>query len=282
MTDFFCGVLGYTRPADGQPRYTLSREKHVEVDGKFADAVLGDFNGQQRYLVALEGKGPRDPLDRPFAGRRMSAVDQAYRYAINLPCDWIVVTSVRETRLYYKGTDQHTYERFDTEQLADDPAHLRRFVFLLGAERVVPPDGRCHLYSLWEESQKVGRELTRDFYQRYAEMRQNAFEELSQENPDAPRGEVLTATQKLLDRVLFCAFCEDRGLLPTETIRKAYEHRDPYRPHTIWDNFRGLFEAINRGNAALGIHAYNGGLFGPDPLLDRLRVSDKVCAHLRP
>ena len=101
LTDFFCGLLGYTRPADGQPRYTISREKHVEVDGKFADAVLGDFNGEARYLVALEGKGPRDPLDRPFAGRRMSAVDQAYRYAINLPCDWIVVTSVRETRLRY-------------------------------------------------------------------------------------------------------------------------------------------------------------------------------------
>ena len=243
--------------------------------------MLGDFNGESRYFVALEGKGPRDPLDRPFAGRKMSAVDQAYRYAINLPCDWIVVTSVRETRLYYKGADQHTYERFDTEQLADDTLHLRRFVFLLGAERVVPPDGRCHLYSLWEESQKVGRELTRDFYQRYAEMRQNAFQQLAQDNPDAARGDVLSATQKLLDRVLFCAFCEDRGLLPTESIRKAYEHRDPYRPHTIWDNFRGLFEAINRGNAALGIHAYNGGLFAPDPLLDRLRVSDKVCSYFR-
>ena len=281
LTDFFCGLLGYTRPADGQPRYTLSREKHVEVDGKFADAVLGDFNGEQRYLVALEGKGPRDPLDRPFAGRRMSAVDQAYRYAINLPCDWIVVTSVRETRLYYKGADQHTFERFDTEQLADDAAHLKRFVFLLGAERVVPAAGRCHLYSLWEESQKVGRELTRDFYQRYADMRQNAFAELARDNADAPRGEVLSATQKLLDRVLFCAFCEDRGLLPTETIRKAFEHRDPYRPHTIWDNFRGLFDAINRGNAALGIHAYNGGLFAPDPLLDQLRVSDAVCSFFR-
>ena len=281
LTDFFCGLLGYSRPADGQPRYTISREKHVEVDGKFADAVLGDFNGEQRYLVALEGKGPRDPLDRPFAGRRMSAVDQAYRYAINLPCDWIVVTSVRETRLYYKGADQHTYERFDTEQLADDAAHLKRFVFLLGAERVVPAAGRCHLYSLWDESQRVGRELTRDFYQRYADMRQSAFQELARDNPDAPRGDVLAATQKLLDRVLFCAFCEDRGLLPTETIRKAYEHRDPYHPRPIWDNFRGLFDSINGGNAALGIHAYNGGLFAPDPLLDRLRVSDAVCGSFR-
>ena len=87
-------------------------------DGKFADAVLGDFNGQQRYIVAVEGKGPRDPLDRPYAGRRMSAVDQGYRYAINLPCDWIIVTSIRQTRLYHKGSDQQTYERFDTEQLA--------------------------------------------------------------------------------------------------------------------------------------------------------------------
>jgi hypothetical protein len=65
--------LGYTRPADGQPRYTISREKHVEVDGKFADAVLGQFNGEPHYFVALEGKGPRDPLDRPFAGRSRRA-----------------------------------------------------------------------------------------------------------------------------------------------------------------------------------------------------------------
>ena len=112
LTDFFCELLGYTRPADGGPRYTISREKHVQVDGKFADAVLGDFGrGPDKFIVALEGKGPKDPLDRPFAGRRMSAVDQGYRYAINLPCDWIIVTSIRQTRLYYKGADQQTYER---------------------------------------------------------------------------------------------------------------------------------------------------------------------------
>jgi hypothetical protein len=75
LADFFVGLLGYTGPA-GQERYTIGFERFVEVDGKYADAVLGDFNGQQRYVVAVEGKGPRDPLDRPYAGRRMSAVDQ--------------------------------------------------------------------------------------------------------------------------------------------------------------------------------------------------------------
>ncbi len=280
LNDFFVGLLGYTRPA-GHERYTIGWERHIEIDGKYADAVLGDFNGHQRYVVALEGKGPRDPLDRPFAGRRMSAVDQGYRYAINLPCDWIIVTSIRQTRLYHKGSDQQTYERFDTEHFADDPAALRKFVYLLAAERVVPAIGSCHFNSLLAESEKVGRELTKEFYVNYANMRQDAFEQLSRDNPAVPRHDVLSGTQKLLDRVLFVAFSEDRGLLPMETIRRAFEHRDLYNPRPVYENFRGLFKSINQGNAALHIHAYNGGLFADDPVLDRFNVSDEVCGYFR-
>ncbi|WP_197442711.1 Eco57I restriction-modification methylase domain-containing protein [Lignipirellula cremea] len=280
MADIFIGLLGYTGPA-GQDRYTIGFERHVQVDGKYADAVLGEFNGHQHYVVALEGKGPRDPLERPYAGRRMSAVDQGYRYAINLPCDWIIVTSIRQTRLYHKGSDQQTYERFDTEELASDEAALRRFLFLLGADRVTPAAGKCHFYRLLAESEQVGRELTKEFYINYANMRQDAFEQLSRDNPDAPRQEVLSSTQKLLDRILFVAFSEDRGLLPADSIKSAYEHRDPYNPRPIWANFRGLFTAINSGNQALGIHAYNGGLFADDPALDTLQVSDDVCRYFR-
>ncbi len=282
LTDFFCGLLGYTRPADGGERFTISREKHVQVDGKFADAVLGSFQSdREEFLVALEGKGPKDPLDRPFGGRRMSAVDQGYRYAINLPCDWIVITSIRQTRLYYKGTDQYTYERFDTERFASDDALLKKFVFLLGAERVVPPVGPCHLHGLRDASETVDRELTKKFYVGYADMRQDAFAQLCRANPGVSPHEILTGTQKLLDRVLFCAFCEDRGLLPANTIAQAYEHRDPYHPRPIWENFRGLFCAINEGNASLNIPAYNGGLFADDPLLDRLQVPDEVCPYFK-
>src|ERR1035437_199393 len=100
LTDVFCGLLGYAGPAEAPETFTFSRERHVEVDGKVADAVLGRFQkSKEQFVAVLEGKGARDPLDRPFAGRRMSAVDQAYRYAINLPCDWIIVPPRRETRL---------------------------------------------------------------------------------------------------------------------------------------------------------------------------------------
>ncbi len=75
---FFHRILGYRGPSDGGRHWIISQEKHVEVEGEFADAVLGEFHdgADPRFLVAVEAKGPKDPLDRPYGGRRLSAVDQ--------------------------------------------------------------------------------------------------------------------------------------------------------------------------------------------------------------
>jgi hypothetical protein len=282
LTDIFCTLLGYTRPAGSPDCYTLSRETHVVVDGQQVDAVLGRFRpDRQEYLVAIEGKGTRDPLEIPFGGRKMSAVDQCYRYAINLPCDWLIVTSMRETRLYHKGSNQQTYERFDTVRLANDAGLLKRFVFLFGAGRVVPDSGDCHFKELFSQSETVGREITNKFYAFYANLRQAVFARLRTENAAVAPQEILRCSQKLLDRILFCAFCEDRGLLPPETVRGAFDHSDPYNPKPIWDNFRGLFRAVDKGNSGLKIPAYNGGLFAPDAGLDTLQIPDDVCALFR-
>lgn len=285
LTDFFQELLGYTGPSTlgTAERHTISREKLVEVDGKFADAVIGEFRADGfRPVVAVEGKGPLDPLDRPFAGRKASAVDQAYRYAINLPCDWIVVTSMREVRLYYKGANQRTYERWLTADLATDEQELKRFIFVLGAERVVPSAGRSHLYELLETSARAGEEVTQGYYAEYAEIRRDVLGELLAANASTSPSIVLSATQRLLDRVLFAAFAEDRGLLPAESLSRAFQHRDPYNPHAIWNNFRGLFRAIDEGSAALGVPRYNGGLFHDYPPLDgELTVPDSVCERLK-
>ena len=65
------------------------------------------------------------------------------------------------------------------------------------------------------------------------------------------------------------------------TIEDAYKHEDPYNPKPIWDNFRGLFRAVNTGSTLLRIPAYNGGLFAEDPILDSLAVPDEVCGYFR-
>jgi hypothetical protein len=276
VADVFEAALGYTRPP-ADP-YTLKRESLIEVDGKFADAGLGRFTSKgDTFAAVLEGKGPRDPLDRPFGSRKYSAVTQAALYALQLRINWYLVTNLKETRLYYKGQDTSHYERFDTARLADSDDEYRRFVFLLGAERLAGADGTNHLDGLLTASRTVGRELTTDYYREYRDLRRKTFRALLDYNPGRDPGQMLAATQKILDRVLFIAFCEDRGLLPSEIVAKAYKHTDAFNPRPIWDNFKALFRAVDVGNPALSVQAYNGGLFAPDALVDSLIVPDTVC-----
>ena len=112
LRDVFVSLLGYVPPPETP--YSLKREALVKVDGKFADAGFGHFNGGKDVFAAvLEGKGPRDPLDRPFSGRKRSAVEQALQYAVQLQIDWYLVTNLKEVRLYHKGHDTFTCERFE-------------------------------------------------------------------------------------------------------------------------------------------------------------------------
>jgi hypothetical protein len=64
VNDVFCELLGYSRAVDNPRRYTIPREKHVQANGKFADAVLGAKDGQHKPRVcSRELKIRSDPLD---------------------------------------------------------------------------------------------------------------------------------------------------------------------------------------------------------------------------
>ena len=144
LNDVFCELLGYTRAVDdSEAVHVLAREARAgqrQVRRRRARRLRP---GGEAVRRGGGGQGAKDPLDRPFAGRKVSAVNQAFDYAINLRCPWILVTNIRQTRLYYKGADKQTYERFDTEALASDERQLKKFVFLLHAERMVPATGRA-------------------------------------------------------------------------------------------------------------------------------------------
>jgi hypothetical protein len=276
--DVFRDLLGYVSPVDVPDRYTLKKEALIQVDGTYADAAFGRFAPQETAVIAvLEGKGPGDPLDKPYKNRKRSAVEQAVLYALQLRIDWYLVTNLRETRLYCKRDDTAHFERFETATIAADDAEFRRFVFLLGAERVVGTPGRNHLDELLTESKRIGRELTAGYYREYRDLRAKTFDALRHHNPNEQPRELLAAAQKILDRVLFICFCEDRGLLPAEIVSRAYRHTDPFNPRPVWENFKGLFRAVDRGNDPLQVFAYNGGLFAPDPFVDGLVLPDGVC-----
>ena len=94
-------------------------------------------------------------------------------------------------------------------------------------------------------------------------------------------------TQKLLDRFIFIFFCEDTaGLLPHNTVENIYkmaQNSFSLSECKIWEQFRGLFVAIDKGNNNVNppINAYNGGLFAYDEILDKLIIKDEMFTYIK-
>lgn len=93
---------------------------------------------------------------------------------------------------------------------------------------------------------------------------------------------LLEKTQKILDRLIFIMFCEDGFLLPSGTIKKVFENaRNSFGGETkIWEQFRGLFAAIDKGSEYPKINTFNGGLFAEDLELNNLIIKDEIWADL--
>jgi hypothetical protein len=72
--------------------------------------------------------------------------------------------------------------------------------------------------------------------------------------------------QKLVDRIIFVAFCEDRELLRPKSLYHAWNDIPPFYRVTNpkWQNFLSLFRNIDEGSPSGDVPAYNGGLFRVD------------------
>ncbi|OQY72137.1 MAG: hypothetical protein B6D47_05650 [Rhodocyclaceae bacterium UTPRO2] len=270
----FHEVLGY-RPFGGSAA-SWSIEEEARLGPGSADAALGEFGHDGKRILApveLKGADTRD-LDAVMPGRHKSPVQQAWEYAMDTPgCRFVVLSNMVEIRLYAVGHTRQAYETWDIREVADKDSEYQRLRLLLGADNLLSGV----TLQLLAESQEADKEITRRLYADYKTWRVNLIVALAQAN-DLLFRDILRHAQTILDRVLFIAFAEDRGLLPAHTLTECYRHRNPYRPLPVWENFQGLFRAIDTGNATLHIPAYNGGLFAPDAELDALRVPDTACA----
>ena len=281
LIDFFQTVLGYKGIAEGADSWTYAREETVPVDGKCADGVLGHFTDEHKtYVAAVELKGAATDLDTRPPGRHLTPLEQCYQYAHKLECNWIIVSNYREIRLYHKSHSDKHYEVFRLEDLAE-PDELKRFRYLLCADHVVARKGASVIDRLLAETGEEEEKITHRLYAEYKHIRLQIFDALRRDNPGHDDHLLLEKAQKILDRVLFVCFCEDRGLLPHQIIDRAYEQQNPFAPVPIWHNFVGLFHAIDAGNEPLKIPGYNGGLFATDNALDGLTVGDEVCKLFR-
>lgn len=265
-------VLGYVGSSDGA-QWTVAKNQPVGKGN--VDVALGTFTADSAAILApleLKGAKTRD-LDAIMAGRNKTPVQQAWEYAMDAKgAQWVLVSNYREIRLYALGYGRKDYEAFDLATLIK-PENYARFILLLSAQNLL--GGKT--LSLLKESEQAEKDITDDLYKDYKALRANLIKTIGKDNPDKDPLDIIRYTQTILDRILFVAFAEDKGLLPDKTLEKAFEAVNPFNPTPVWENFKGLFHAINKGNAALNIPGYNGGLFADDPDLHSLNISDELC-----
>lgn len=266
------GVLGYHGPAGGAD-YNVSTEQNI-LRGS-VDLALGRFGGKTPDIVApfeLKGADTRD-LDAIMPGRNKSPVQQAWEYAMNARgVKWVLVSNMIELRFYGFGEGTSAYEEFRLDQLTD-PEEYARFMLLLSAENLL--SGRTA--DLLKESRREDKDITDSLYQDYKDLRLKLLSAVQKADASIAPLDAIAIAQKILDRVLFIAFAEDTSLLPDNTLENAFVARDPYNPRPVWDNFKGLFRAIDVGNNELKIPRYNGGLFREDAVINGLNLPDDIC-----
>ena len=266
------GVLGYHGPAGGAD-YNVSTEQNI-LRGS-VDLALGRFGGKTPDIVApfeLKGADTRD-LDAIMPSRNKSPVQQAWEYAMNARgVKWVLVSNMIELRFYGFGEGTSAYEEFRLDQLTD-PEEYARFILLLSAENLL--SGRTA--DLLKESRREDKDITDSLYQDYKDLRLKLLSAVQKADAAIAPLDAIALAQKILDRVLFIAFAEDTGLLPDNTLENAFVARDAYNPRPVWDNFKGLFRAIDEGDNELKIPRYNGGLFREDTVINGLTIPDDIC-----
>lgn len=251
------------------------------------DFVLGQFDltaGIENWVAVGEIKNAKTDLDQPQISRpsRETPVEQGFRYATKKPgVGWVLVTNLREVRLYKNGYTE-AYHSWDIDTLRDRE-RLFEFYVLLRPEGLLGREREPVAARAFTESISAGRNLTEGFYTLYKTVQKELITCLQCQ----PASKGMTATQlygkthKLLNRVLFIAFCEDHPaeLVPRNTLRQLVQRaRADGSQGAYWHEYRTMFSALNTGGGIAGValNAFNGGLFAHDPYFDAIQIPNSL------
>lgn len=265
LENLFAKSLGYS---------LLSNEKQnlfVEVknltDSKKADGAI-KINNEIKCVIELKSTKTKNLKD---------IQSQAFQYKISHPnCNYVVTSNFNKLRFYIENTTE--YKEFDLFNLNYEEFKVLWICLSYESISIGKP------LKIKNESIIQEEKVTKRLYKDYSDFRQNLFTDLKINNPQLEPDVLLQKTQKLLDRLLFILFCEDRGLLPNNSISEIndfWQKKIEFsNDETLYDTYVTYFEVINRGRPKRGdkeaIYAYNGGLFSKDEILDYLVISDDL------
>ena len=269
----------------------------------------------KRWALPLDGRTGKAAHTAPSTQmlRYLRRVDDVTAGGLR----WGILTNGARWRLYWQGARSVSEEfcEFDLPALLDVPGHdtglfapdadgrrhwLKVFVLLFRQEAFLPDgDGRTFHRLVLDEGRRHEERVAADLSNLvFDEVFPGLARAIAAAAPDAPASEVRDATLTLLYRLLFMLYAEDRGLLPVrdpnygryglrrvrDAVGERKERGDVFSDARMlyWCGVDDLARAIDRGDPALGLPPYDGGLFDParTPLLDGLRLGDAALADV--
>jgi len=256
LRELFVEVLGYT--INPNKNYNLTTEFKNQTDSKKADGAIIKNN---QAIGVIELKSTK-LLDLKFIEK------QAFNYKNNQPnCKYVITSTFRFLRFYIENSTQ--YEEFDLFYL--DYENFKLLYLFLSKESVfneIP-------LRLKDETKFHEETISQKFYKNYKQFKEQIFENLVKQNKQYDKIVLLKKTQKLLDRILFIAFAEDKGLLPPNALSRTIEkwknlikEGDNF---TLYSRYQLFFHHLNVGFTIPDwgvIPEYNGGLYAFDDILD--------------
>ena len=261
----FCNIFGYTLNEAGVDG-NLFREVGKS---EFADGAIKK-DGEVIAVIELKSSKTKNLKD---------IEDQVFKYQSRYNCNYAITSNFYKLRFYINSSSE--YEEFDLFNL-----NISRFKVLWICL------SKTNLFNdlprkLKDKSLVEEKIVTNSLYKDYSDFRKDLFKDLKNNNPFIPEIDLLNSTQKLLDRLLFIFFGEDKGLLPENLISEIigrWQNRvdfgDLGDDEYLYHHFQNYFQLINKGRKAKNnigeIFPYNGGLFKEDGLLNSLVISDET------
>jgi hypothetical protein len=297
ISEVLCKIFSYTAyPVPSGVAASLYPEppKKVTGIGRSPDAVLGRFiDSDFQFTVAVELKTPGTDLDLPQPSYdNESPVQQGFYYGKNiLGVRWVIVSDMRFVRLY-SVESQGEFEEIDfalcIEADGSPTETYRRLHFLLHHDYLVHGHEVSQISTLYAKSTARRLEVRDSFYKAYYTIRTDLYEAIrlasTELDPVPARLELLEATQRLLDRLLFIYYCEDhpQHFIEQDTVKTVTEaaSRLPGRStFKVYQCLKELFREVDSGSSAgsgVNIPAYNGELFKEHRILDHIELPDSL------
>lgn len=226
--------------------------------------------------------------------RKYSPHDTLQRFLNQSNSDlWGIVTNGRYLRILrdFSHQSRKAYIQFDLEMLFEGRHYedFRILYRLIHPSRFIPKeDEKCILENLFEESKSAGVAIGEDLRKNISTAIESLANGFLLATPDLLNRLVDNTENcmqfyqqilRIIYRVLFLFYAEQRRLMPTRSTLYAQEYslsslRDKIERGEIideeqfdlWEGLKATFNMVYHGVEELGITPYNGQLFNPDSI----------------